>query len=129
EPTALVAECSMPLGVKRRAPALLVVPRELQIVTLMRHTALDRSDARPGVQPSAQRLDLHGAPARLTPEAREVQRRQQQASTRIEHWRESTIVPQDRQGARTKPTSSSSRTVMMAESSSLRAENSDPLFL
>src|SRR5947207_14796392 len=94
----------------------------------MRHTALDRSDARPGVQPAAQRLDLHGAPARLPPEAREVQRRQQQASTRIEHWRESTIVPQDRQGARTMPASSSSRIVMMAESSSPRAENSDPSF-
>src|SRR3989442_15583378 len=74
-------------GVKRRAPALLVVPRELQIVTLMRHTTLDRSDARPGVQPAAQRLDLHGAPVRLPMEAREGQRSQQQASTRIEHWR------------------------------------------
>src|SRR3989442_4727573 len=99
-------------GVNRRGPALLVVPRELQIVTLMRHTALDRSDARPGVQPAAQRLDLHGTPARLPPEAREVQRRQQQASTRIEHWRESLILPQDRHRATTKPVSMSSRTVI-----------------
>src|SRR5437867_2450617 len=58
----------------------------------MHDAALNRADPRPGVQPAAVRLNLHGATARLLSEAREVQRRQQQASTRVEHSPKS-IIP------------------------------------
>src|SRR2546422_11732352 len=89
----------------------------------MRHAALNRSDARPGVQPAAKCLNLRGATGPLLAETREVQRSQQQASTRIEHWRESIIRLPCRMAARAKTASRASRVVMMGEASSRRSSN------
>jgi hypothetical protein len=46
-----------PGHVERRAPATLVVPRELEIVALTRHAALDGANTEPGAQ-SRQRMDV-----------------------------------------------------------------------
>src|SRR4029450_6522985 len=43
-----------PRRVERRAPAALVVARELQIVALMGHASLDGVEPAPGVQPRAE---------------------------------------------------------------------------
>src|SRR6266852_3025085 len=57
-----------PRRVERGSPALVVVPRELEIVALPRHAALDGADAAPRVQPGAERLEeradqrLHAQP-------------------------------------------------------------------
>jgi hypothetical protein len=50
----LVIECSIPARVEGRPPALLVVPRELEIIALARHADRDPPDAGPGVQPKSQ---------------------------------------------------------------------------
>jgi hypothetical protein len=43
--------------VERRAPALLVVARELEVVALSGHPDGDVADARPGIEPGPQRLE------------------------------------------------------------------------
>src|SRR4029453_2082820 len=43
-----------PRRVERRAPSLLVVPRELKFIALARHAAGGVADAGPGVEPGAQ---------------------------------------------------------------------------
>ena len=55
-PVALVGECSMPLGVERRAPAALVVLGQLQVEALAVHPNGYVADAGPGVEPGAQRV-------------------------------------------------------------------------
>src|SRR6266849_11182815 len=66
-----------PRRVERGTPALLVVPRELKVVTLAGHADGDVSDASPRVEPGAQRVERaivrgHGAPGEADSSTQEL---------------------------------------------------------
>src|SRR2546426_12755268 len=63
-------------------PALLVVPRELEIVALARHAPLDVADAAPRVQPRTEGPELHGQVSVYTSR---FQRDEEQASEAVSH--------------------------------------------
>src|SRR6266851_6443050 len=67
--------------IERGPPAALVVARELKVVALTRHAALDVADAAPGVQPRAEGPE-HG---QVGFDAGRFQRDEEQASEAVSH--------------------------------------------
>ena len=68
--------------VERRAPAALVVPRELEVVALARHADGDAPDAGPGVEPGAERPE--GAVVRRLEEPGEAECCSQESAALVE---------------------------------------------
>jgi len=82
-PVALVGECSIPGGVERRTPAALVVLRELEVEALVVHPAGDGADARPGVEPGAERPER--PVIRRSGKPSEAECRSQELAALVEH--------------------------------------------
>ena len=73
----------MPGRVEGRAPALLVVPRQLEVVALARHAALNVADATLRVKPELQRPER--AVIRRAREPGEAERCSQELAALVEH--------------------------------------------
>jgi len=54
-------------GVERRAPAALVVPRELKVEALVRHADSDPPDASQGLEPCAERPERESSDGLVSP--------------------------------------------------------------
>jgi hypothetical protein len=86
-----------PGRIERRAPALLVIPRELKVVALAGHANSDPSDAGPRIQPAAQRLE--GSVLRGHRAPGESDSSTQESATLVEH----ALLDHQRQGLRNSP--------------------------